>query len=219
MRIIDCRQQTEEWERWRNRPTASEFGQFITPARGEYSKQARSYAARIVAKRLGVYTEPPPTFWMEWGSEQEPNAKHAYSLATGSVVEDVGFVLPDHTDAYGGSPDGLVGDDGLIEIKCPAPETLIGIHADGEMPAQYRPQVQGLLLITGRVWCDFFAFHPGLTPYLERIYMDPVYQERIAECLLLLLDEITRLESKVQRVNHQLVSVSTRKDTVRFSDE
>ena len=101
MRIIECRQQTEEWENWRNRPTASEFSSFITPARGDYSKQATSYAAKVVAKRLRVYTEPPPSFWMEWGCEHEPNAKYAYTQQTGREIQDVGFVLPDHTDAYG----------------------------------------------------------------------------------------------------------------------
>ena len=158
MRIIDVVQRSEEWEAWRNRPTASEFGSIVTPARGDYSKQATEYAAKIVAKQLGVYIEPPPTYWMEWGTEQEPNAKLAYTTQTGLEVTDAGFIIPDGTDSYGGSPDGLVGDDGLLEIKCPKPETLISYHARGEFPNQYRPQVQGLLLISGRKWCDFFAF-------------------------------------------------------------
>lgn len=219
MRIIDCRQQSEEWERWRNRPTASEFGSFITPARGDYSSQSTAYAAKIVAKRLGVYEEPPPTFWMDWGNEQEPNAKFAYTAMTGLQTRDVGFVLPDNTDAYGGSPDALVEDDGLLEIKCPAPQTLIAYHAKGGLPDEYKPQVQGLLLITGRAWCDFLVFHPELTPLLVRIEPDLKYQEKIAEGLLKLLEEIQRIESQVKRCKHHLVSVGTRKSEVRFSDE
>ena len=217
MRIIDCEQQTEAWERWRNRPTASEFSSFITPARGEYSEQATAYAAKIVAKRLGVYQEPPPTFWMEWGNEMEPNAKHAYTLQTGRAIRDVGFALPDGTDAYGGSPDGLVGEDGLIEIKCPAPEKLIAIHAAGNMPVEYRPQVQGLLLITGRAWCDFYVFHPELTPYLQRIEADLDYQTKIAECLLKLLQEIQRIESAVGKCRHELVAPT--QTNVKFDDD
>jgi len=219
MRIIDCRQQTEEWEHWRNRPTASEFGKFCTPAKGDYSSQAPAYAAKIVAKRLGVYTEPPPSFWMEWGTEHEPNAKHAYTLATGREITDVGFVLPDHTDAYGGSPDGLVGDDGVIEVKCPAPETLISYHGDGGLPVQYKPQVQGLLLITGRAWCDFFVFHPELTSFLFRVEPDEKYQAKQAAALLRLLEEIERIEAKVTRMRHELVSVGTMKSEMRFDDE
>lgn len=217
MRIIECEQRSEEWERWRNRPTASEFGSFVTPAKGGYSSQATKYAAKIVAKRLGVYVEPPPTYWMEWGIEQEPNAVHAYQKQTGRTVEKAGFILPDNTDAYGGSPDGLVGDDGLLEIKCRAPETLIMYHAMGALPVQDRPQVQGLLLISGRAWCDFYAFHPELTAFLLRVPADPQYQTKIANCLLLLLDEIRQLESRVKRCNHEIVA-PTQTD-VRFDDE
>ena len=219
MRIIDVRQQSEEWDRWRNRPTASEFGNFCTPVKGEYSSQATAYAAKIVAKRLGVYTEPPPTFWMEWGTEHEPNAKLAYTKATGREIQDAGFILPDNTDAYGGSPDGLVGNDGLIEIKCPAPETLIAYHADGEFPQKYKPQVQGLLLISGREWCDFYVWHPELTPFLLRIESDEKYQANIAEGLLRLLREITRIESHVSKMRHELVSIGSSQSTVRFGDE
>ena len=217
MRIIDCLQRSEEWDRWRNRPTASGFSSFITPARGDYSTQASAYAAMVVAKRLGVFTEAPPTFWMDWGVEHEPNAKYAYTAMTGREVTDVGFILPDGTDAYGGSPDGLVGDDGLLELKCPKPETLIAYHAAGELPVQYRPQVQGLLLISGRPWCDFFVFHPELTPFLLRVDADLKYQNKIAECLLLLLEEIKAIEGCCKRQQHHLVNVS--QDNVRFQDE
>ena len=198
MRIIDCLQWSEEWERWRNRPTTSEFSSFVTPARGDYSAQATAYAAKIVAKRLGVYTEPPPSFWMEWGMEQEPLAKAAYAAETGFDISDAGFILPDHTDAYGGSPDGLVGEDGLLEVKCPAPETLIMYHANGELPAQYRPQVQGLLMISQRAWCDFYAFHPALPAFLVRVERDEKYQQKIADALLRLLKEITQIEGKLR---------------------
>lgn len=216
MRIVDCVQQSEEWERWRNRPTASEFSSFVTPAKGQYSSQASAYAAKIVAKRLGVYTEPPPSFWMTWGTEMEPNAKHAYTLATGREIQDVGFILPDGTDAYGGSPDGLVGNDGGIEIKCPKPETLISWHASGEMPIDYKPQVQGLLLISGRAWWDFFGFHPELTPFLVRIEPDAEYMEKMAANLLRLLEEIDRIEKHVQRCQHELVAPS--QTDVRWAD-
>ena len=219
MRIIPVDQQTEAWDALRDRPTASEFGQFCTPARGDYSSQAGAYAAKVVAKRLGVYTEPPPTFWMEWGIEHEPNARLAYTAQTGREVQEVGFIVPDGTDAYGGSPDGLVGDDGLLEIKCPKPETLISYHAAGVMPAQYKPQVQGLLLISGRAWCDFYAFHPELTPFIVRICPDEKYQAKIAGGLLQLLEEITRIETLVRKQRHELISLGASKDNVRFGDD
>ncbi len=219
MRISECRQRSEEWEKLRNRPTASGFGSFCTPAKGDYSKQATAYAAMIVAKRLGVFEEPPPSYWMEWGTDMEPNAKTAYTLLTGRKIQDVGFIMPDGTDAYGGSPDGLIGDDGIIEIKCPKPETLISYHAAGILPVQYKPQIQGLLLISGRPWCDFYVFHPALTPFLIRVEADEKYQTKIAEGLLKLLEEIERIESRVKIERHQLVSAPATKDNIRFNDE
>lgn len=195
MRVINCRQRSEEWERLRARPTASDFDNFITPARGDYSASATDYAAQIVTKRLGLYVEPPPSFWMEWGVEQEPNAKIAYAAITGREVEEAGFVFPDDTDAYGGSPDGLVGDDGLLEVKCPAPQTVVAYHAKKILPQQYRPQVQGLLFITGRSWCDFFVWHPEIVPFLYRVEADAEYHEKIKACLDRLLEEITQIEN------------------------
>ena len=216
MRIIDCEQRSEEWERLRCRPTCSEFGSFVTPAKGEYSSQATKYAAKIVAKQLGVWQEPPTSFWMDWGTTHEPNAKHAYTKMTGKEIRDVGFVMPDDTDAYGGSPDGFIGNDGIIEIKCPAPETLIQYHAMGEFPVQYRPQVQGLLMVTGLAYCTFFAFHPELDPFIYTVPRDDAYQAKIADCLLQLLEEITRIENMVGKYRHELVNLDTSQTDVRW---
>ena len=205
MRIIECEQQSEEWDRLRARPTASEFGKFITAVRGDFSKQATGYARKIVAKKLGVYVEPFPSAAMERGTELESSAKLAYTKMTGREIQNVGFVVPDNTDAYGGSPDGLVGDDGIIEIKCPLAETHIGYCDEGTLPSDHRPQVQALLFITGREWLDFFSFHPELTPFLLRVEPDLKYHAKMAAALLLLLKEIERIESKVTRQHHQII--------------
>lgn len=202
MQIIDVKQGSEAWEAWRNRPTASQFSRIITPARGDYSKSAVDYACEIVAKRLGVWTEPPPSFWMDWGSENEQYARETYERMNGVSVQQVGFVLPDWTDVFGGSPDGLIGDEGVLETKCPKPENLIRLHADGVVPAQYIPQIQGLLLVTGRPWCDFFVWHPELSPFQMRIEADDEYHAKLLVCIQKTLDEITRIEAKVSKVHH-----------------
>ena len=229
MKIIDCLQGSEEWEGWRNRPTASEFSKFITPKTEKYSASATEYAAKIVAKRRGQYTEPPPSFHMDWGTEHEPNAKHAYTKATGREIRDVGFVLPDDSDLYGCSPDGLViGEsgivEGLFEAKCPKFETLIGYWADvidgvppkpGKLiyqeacyfPVAYRPQVQGQLMITGLPWCDFYVWHPVLPAFCVRVLPDLNYQAKLTDGLLLLLREIERIEKLCPAVRHELVNV------------
>jgi len=219
MRVINVLQRSEEWDRLRARPTASEFGKFVTPAKGDYSTQATGYAAKIVAKQLGVYTEPPPSWAMERGTELEPSAKLAYTLATKREIQEVGFVIPDGTDSYGCSPDGLVGDDGIIEVKCPLAETLIAYHADGVLPLVYKPQVQGQLLITGRKWCDFYVFHEELEPFLLRIKPDEEYQAKIADGLLLLLKEIEDIKVCVSKQKHKLVTLGSMQTDVKFDDE
>lgn len=218
MRIVECEQGSEEWHEWRKRPTASEFHRFITPAKGTYSSQALGYAAEIVAQRLGVYEPLHDTYWMQWGREQEPNARHYYQQRVGVPVREVGFILPDHTDLYGGSPDGLI-DRGMIEIKCPKATTLIQWHADGEVPLEYRPQIQGLLLISGCEWCDFIGFHPDITPFVKRIDVDYDYQKRIVACLDLLLADIHRISQRVERVQHDIVNFGTMRDDLRWDYE
>ena len=156
---------------------------------------------------------------MQWGTDMEPNAKLAYTKMTGREVQDVGFIMPDKTDAYGGSPDGLVSLDGLLETKCPKPETLIRCHAEGILPIQYKQQVQGLLMISGRAWLDFFVFHPGLTPFLLRVEPDLKYQDRLAQCLLLLLREIKMIESKVQKMEHELISTAATDDELEWDND
>ena len=198
-RIVDVVQGSEAWDRLRARPTASNFGRIVSPSKGDYSDQATAYAAEIVAKKMGLYTSPPPSYWMSHGTESEPFARAAYEEANGVEVQQVGFVVPLFTDVYGGSPDGLVGNDGLIECKCPKPETLLQYHAAGVCPDIYKPQIQGLLLVTRLPWCDFFAWHPGLNPFQVRVYADDGYQAKIAKGIYRLLEEVERIEKSVSR--------------------
>jgi hypothetical protein len=195
VRIIDVRQRSEEWEALRARPTASEFSKFITPVRGDYSAKAKDYARTIVSKRLGVHVEAPPSYWMEWGVDNEGPAIEAYTAQTGRAVTEAGFVLPDHTDAYGCSPDGLVAPDGMLQVKCPKPETLMRWRDEGILPPEHRPQVQGELWITGLAFSDFWVWHPYMKPFLLRVEPDLQYQVRIEDCINKLLAEIERIES------------------------
>jgi hypothetical protein len=197
MRVIECIQGSEQWDRLRARPTCSEFGSFITSVRGDYSKSASKYASKIIAKRLGLYVEPPPTYWQEWGIDNEPRAIESYERETGYQVSRVGFIIPDDTDAYGGSPDGIIGNEGIVEVKCPAPETLISYHAEDCLPAAYIPQCQGLLWVSGLEWLDWYAYHPGLRPLKIRVMPDLKYHGKLAAGMSRLLSEIDRLERRL----------------------
>lgn len=218
MRILDLEQGSEAWENFRAvRPTASCFGKFITPSKCDYSRQATRYACEIVASRMKLYTvDTPPFAWMEHGNEMEPNAVLAYEKQFGVKTTKAGFVLPDFTDDFGGSPDRLVNVtqrdeahwdcEGILEIKCPKAETLMDMHLnDGSAELYAKPQIQGLLWIAKAQWCDFYVFHPELEPYHLRVLPDEEYQKKIGEHLLTFLAEIKRVESSVRRQKHEII--------------
>lgn len=172
MKVLNIRQGSDEWDTVRFKmPTASRFSDLLTPKRLQYSASSRKYQIELISKQLGVYIPPPPSFWMDRGTEEEPNAILCYERKNSVDVARVGFVMRDDGSA-GGSPDGLVGDDGGLEIKCPSPEVLIDYHLKKELPSAYVMQVQGYLWLTGRKWWDFFGYHPDLPPFEIRVTAD-----------------------------------------------
>ncbi len=164
--IHNVTQGSEDWEQVRKgKATASQFHRIITPKRLSIASGAATYAAELVAERMGVESvDFEPTYWMQWGTECEEHAKAEFSR-TFAPVEDVGFVTLDEQSQCGCSPDGFVGDDELIQIKCPKPETLIGYLAENKLPDAYRIQVQGELWVTGRHRSHFYGWHPEIEPF------------------------------------------------------
>lgn len=212
MRIVDVIQGSEAWDDLRRGvPTASNFSRIVNPAKADLSTSWQKYAAELIADKLRVRVPPPPSSWMEHGSEQEDYALAAYTAITGRQIERVGFVLPDTHDRFGCSPDGLVGENGLIEAKCPMPETLIGYHAEGVLPNEYKPQVMGQLLITGRDWCDFVGYHPQLKPFILRVERDDKYIAKLWLALEEFCDKLVEMREKLEGVE-QFVDVSIADD-------
>jgi len=201
VRVINCEQGTPEWHAQRsNRPTASRFDKIITAAKGQYSSSAKELMALLIAEQLPGYEKPRPTYWIEWGVENEPNAVMQYEFETDYEVSEVGFVLPDDRDDVGCSPDRLVNDgtsDGLLEVKCPKPETLVGYHINGGLPSTYKAQVFGQLWVTGLDWCDFYAWHPELKPYLYRVERDEEFISKIESCVDRFCEEYESIKEKV----------------------
>lgn len=168
MQVINVEQGSEEWLKARlGVPTASCYAKLIT-TQGKRSTQAESYINELIGQR--ITGEIPETFKseaMERGNELEPQARAYYELMTDNDVEEVGLILNDI--GAGCSPDGLIGEHGGLEIKCPKLSTHIGYLRNGKLPTAYIQQVQGCMYITGRKWWDFMSFHPDTESLIIRI--------------------------------------------------
>ena len=187
-------QGTEEWKRLRlGKVKASKLSAVIM---SKSSKTRASYMLQLIAERLTG--QPEDSFsskYMEWGNECEPQARAMYEFDSGNQVEEVAFVV--YNDGFGVSPDGLVGDDGLLEIKCPKTTTQIERYLKGVFPADYQAQVQGQMLATGRKWCDFVSFDPRLSGsanyFCVRVYRDDEYIQKLKLKINEFLSEMNNL--------------------------
>lgn len=172
MIIIDVEQGTPEWLRARmGRPTASKFKSIMTPKTRKPSASAHGYMCSLLAERVfGVPTDDATTDFMQRGSILEHRAVSYYELTAGVETTKVGFIMDDD-GRYGCSPDRLIGEDGLLEVKCPSAavhiSALLG-HEDDE----YFSQCQGQMLVTGRKWVDNLFYNPALPPRIVRIKRD-----------------------------------------------
>jgi len=175
MRVYDFEQGTPEWLESRlGCPSGSGFDKLIT-ATGKPSTQAEGYINQLIAELLtGETTYVKKTEWMERGNELEPRARDYYELATGNTVVETGFCKHDQLEC-GISPDGIVGDYGLIEIKAPSPSVHVAYLRSGVLPTKYKQQVQGQMWITERDWCDFLSYHPSMPALLVRVHRDEDY--------------------------------------------
>lgn len=198
-------QGTPEWYAARaGKVTASRISDVIAKiASGKPSALRATYMGELLCERLTGVCEPgyvSPA--MQWGTDNEPLARAAYEYdRPGLEVLEVGFV--DHPEVFmsGASPDGYVGDDGLIEVKCPNTATHIDTLDSGGVPTKYLGQIQWQLACTGRQWCDFVSFDPRLPPGL-RLFVKRV--PRDASLILSLEHEVTafirELDAKVARI-------------------
>lgn len=184
MRVIDHEQGTQEWLNSRlGCPSGSGFSNLIT-ATGKPSTSAEAYINQLIAEKLTERTtEVKVNEWMQRGTELEPLARQYYELSTGLEVQEVGFCKHD-TMECGVSPDGLVGEDGGLEIKCPAPHTHVKYLRDDKLPVVYKQQVMGCLWITGREWWDFVSYHETMPVLQVRVYRDEDYIAKLEDHVL-----------------------------------
>jgi hypothetical protein len=156
------------------------FNKFITSA-GKASTSADSYINELIAERLtGLRVPIYVNEHMERGTRLEPEAREMYEFITDQKVTEYGFILDD-SEEFGCSPDGLVGEDGGIEIKCPADSTMIGYHRNNKsFINKYKQQIMGCMMITGRSWWDLMAYSETIPHLIVRVERDDEYIEKLA---------------------------------------
>lgn len=183
MLIHETLQGTTEWLALRSGiPTASCFDRILTP-KGKPSAQAEKYLWRLLAERI---MDHPITeaisYWMGRGLATEAEAVAYYEHVRELDTVPVGLMTND-TATIGASPDRLVGDRGLLEIKVPAEHTHVGYLLTSAVDAEYYPQVQGQLWIAEREWLDIMSYHPEMPPALIRVERDELYIATLARAV------------------------------------
>jgi putative phage-type endonuclease len=162
-------QNSPEWFAARcGKVTASRIADVVAKTKTGVSAMRVNYMAELLAERLtGLPVEGFKSEAMKWGSEVEPEARAAYEFYRNQTVAEVGFVLHPNIDQSGASPDGFVGEDGLVEIKCPNTATHMDTLLGQSVPAKYINQMQWQMACTGRKWCDFASYDPRMPEHLR----------------------------------------------------
>lgn len=189
-------QGTDEWFAARlGKVTASRISDVLAKTKTGVSAARTNYAAQLIAERLtGAPAESFSSPAMRWGTETEPLARMAYEFYQDIEVIQIGFADHPTIGMSGASPDGLVGDRGLVEIKCPNTGTHIDTLLMGTIDSKYMCQMQWQMACTGREWCDFVSYDPRL-PETMRLHIDRVERsdsaiEAIEKEVVVFLNEI-----------------------------
>jgi putative phage-type endonuclease len=199
-------QRSPEWYAARlGKVTASRIADLMAKTKTGYSTSRANYMAELVCERLtgspaDNYVSPA----MQWGIDNEVNAKAAYSFMTDRTIQDEGFINHAGIEMAGCSPDGLIGADGLIEIKCPNTSTHLEMLLTEVIDGKYIQQMQFQMACAGREWCDFVSFDPRLPPamqlWIKRVNrdqakIDDIHGEVIG-FLVELNDKVSALKSR-----------------------
>ena len=196
MRILDCKQGSPEWLESRlGIPTASNFDKVLTPKTRTPSASIPKYVAKLTAEWfLGVPLDEAESGFMQRGTDMESKAVRYYEFERNVDVQPVGLCLRDD-GRVGASPDGLVGDEGGLEIKCLSAEKHMGILL-GHDTDDYLCQVQGGLYVTGRKWWDLLAYHPVFPSLIVRFERDEEFMAAFGPALAGLLARLDEAKAR-----------------------
>ena len=204
-------QGTPEWHALRiGKATASRIADIVRTTKTGVSATRQRYLGELVAERLtGAKADSFKNADMDWGNEKEAEARNAYSFLRGADVEQIAFVDHPGIKMSGASPDGLVGADGLIEIKCPATHTHIATLLSQTIDADYITQMQWQMACTGRQWCDFVSFDPRM-PQDMQFFCKRVARD--SDRILALEAEVIAFLASVDETVSKLVAMYRQKE-------
>jgi putative phage-type endonuclease len=189
-------QGTAEWLQERcGKVTASRIADLMARTKTGWGATRANYAAQLIAERLtGCVTPSFTNAAMIHGTETEPEARRAYEFYVDRDVQQVGFIPHPTIAMAGASPDGLVGTDGLVEIKCPNTATHIDTLLTGTISDKYLKQMMFQMMCCGREWCDFASYDPRLPErmrlFVRRVTFDTELAAEIAETVTTFIAEI-----------------------------
>ncbi len=197
MKIHECQQGSPEWFAARlGKVTASNFADAIAGGQGIVRKKLM---IKLIAERMtGLPAESYSNKAMEHGTATEQEAREYYEALNGVSVRQVGFIERD--EDTGASPDGLVGDDGTLEIKCPFPTTHIKYILANKMPAEYVKPLQGGLWVAERKWCDFMSYDPRVRQrpsFIVRVYRDEDYIKKLSINITMFITDMQKLMERL----------------------
>jgi len=197
-------QGSPEWFAQRlGKVTASRVADVIAKTKTGYSTSRDNYMAQLVCERMtNTVAESFTNSAMQHGVDTEPLARAAYEAHADVLVDEVAMITHPTIEDAGASPDGLVGDDGLLEIKCPNTATHIDTLLTQTVPGKYIMQMQWQMACTGRKWCDFVSFDPRLPTelqlFVKRINLDTDYVAMLEKEVVQFL---TELDGKIKKLN------------------
>lgn len=197
-------QGSPEWIASRlGRVTASRVADVVARTKTGWGASRTNYMADLIAERLtGEQASTYTNAAMQWGTETEPLARLAYEFRQGVEVEECGFVPHPSIAMAGASPDGLVGDRGLVEIKCPNTATHIETLLGGAVPDKYMKQMQWQMACAERDWCDWVSFDPRMPEY-TRLYVKRVPRDDklIASLTADIQEFLAEIDTKIAALN------------------
>jgi len=206
MSNLDIEQGSEAWKELRlGRVTASRAADVIAKTKTGWGASRANYMAQLVAERLtGTAAEGFSNAAMQWGTDTEPQARLAYEFRTDATVEQIAFAPHPTIEMSGASPDGIIGDDGLVEIKCPNTATHIETLRSGKIAEKYVTQMMWQMASTGRAWCDFVSFDPrmpeSMSLWIHRIERDEEMIAYLEKHIIEFLAELDGIVAELSRL-------------------